>query len=65
MDQMGYTAVLTMIIIVIVSLLENKGKDDKKGIPLSGKLFNTSPTFNIGAFAVMIIVAALYAVFWK
>ena len=65
MDQMGYTAVLTTIIIVIVSLLENKGKDDKKGIPLSGKLFKTSPTFNIGAFAVMIIVAVLYAVFWK
>jgi len=65
MDQMGYTAVLTMIIIIIASLLENKGKDDKKGIPLSGKLFKTSPTFNIGAFAVMIIVAALYAVFWK
>jgi len=65
LDQMGYTAVLTMIIIAIVSLLENKGKDDKKGIPLSGKLFKTSPAFNIGAFAVMIIVAALYAVFWK
>jgi SSS family solute:Na+ symporter len=29
MDQMGYTAVLTMIIIAIVSLLQNKGKDDK------------------------------------
>lgn len=65
LDQMGYTAVLTMIIIAIVSLVENKGKDDPKGIPISKKLFETSPTFNIGAFAVMIILVVLYALFWK
>ena len=65
LDQMGYTAVLTMIIIAIVSLAQNKGKDDAKGIPLSSGLFKTSPTFNIGAFAVMIILVVLYAMFWK
>jgi len=65
MDQMGYTAVLTMIVIVLVSLFQHKGKDDEKGIPLSKELFKTSPLFNIGAFAVMIILVALYAVFWK
>ena len=65
LDQMGYTAVLTMIIIAIVSLAQNKGKDDAKGIPLSKRLFKTSPTFNIGAFAVMIILVMLYAMFWK
>lgn len=65
MDQMGYTAVLTMIIIAIVSLVVNKGKNDPKGIPVSNKLFETSPVFNIGAFAVMIILAVLYALFWK
>ncbi|MFO7720042.1 MAG: sodium/sugar symporter [Gillisia sp.] len=65
LDQMGYTAVITMIIIALVSYLENKGKDDPKGIPLTPGLFKTSPTFNIGAFAVMIILVALYAIFWK
>lgn len=65
LDQMGYTAVITMIIIALVSYLENKGKDDPKGIPISSGLFKTTPTFNIGAFAVMIILVALYAVFWK
>lgn len=65
MDQMGYTAVLTMIVIVILSLMQHKGKDDPKGIPLTKELFKTSPLFNIGAFAVMLIVAALYAIFWK
>jgi SSS family solute:Na+ symporter len=65
MDQMGYTAILTMIIIVIASLIQHKGKDDKKGIPISKQLFKTSPLFNIGSFAIMIILVAIYAIFWK
>lgn len=65
LDQMGYTAVLTMIVIVIVSLTENKGKDDAKGIFFTKDLFKTSPTFNIGTFAVMLILVMLYALFWK
>ncbi|MCA0931253.1 sodium/sugar symporter [Lutimonas saemankumensis] len=65
LDQMGYTAMLTGLIIVIFSLLQNKGADDKKGIPLSRQFFKTSPEFNIGSFVVMLILVALYAVFWK
>ncbi|MBD0777538.1 sodium/solute symporter [Maribacter sp. ANRC-HE7] len=65
MDQMGYTAVLTAIVIVIASLIQNKGADDDKGIPLTGKIFKTSPLFNIGAFAIMIILTVLYAMLWK
>jgi SSS family solute:Na+ symporter len=65
MDQMGYTAILTMIIIVLVSLVQHKGKDDEKGILISKKSFKTSPLFNIGSFAIMIILTAIYAVFWK
>ena len=64
MDQMGLTALITMAIIMLVSLLQNKGKDDKKGIDLKSDIFETSPLFNIGAFAIMIILVALYALFW-
>ena len=65
MDQMGYTLLLTMIVIALVSYLQNKGADDSKGITISKNLFKTSPVFNIGAFAVMIVLVALYAAFWK
>ena len=65
MNQMGYTLILTMIVIVITSLIKHKGKEDEKGIPITKQLFKTSPIFNIGSFAVMIILVALYAVFWK
>ncbi len=65
MDQMGYTAILTMIVIIVVSLLQNKGKEDPKGISLTKDIFKTNATFNIGAFAVMIILVAIYALFWS
>jgi SSS family solute:Na+ symporter len=65
MDQMGYTFLLTMLIIALVSYMQNKGNDDAKGIPLTKSLFKTSSEFNIGAFAVMIILVVLYSLFWK
>ena len=65
MDQMGYTCILTMLVIIMVSLYENKGADDTKAIPISRKLFKTNPKFNIGSFAIMIILVVLYSLFWK
>ena len=64
MHQMGLTAIFTMVIIAVVSLVGNQGQDDKKGIPLPKGIFGTGPIFNISAFAVMIICAVLYALFW-
>ena len=63
-DQMAVTAILTMIVIAIVSYYENKEKDDSKGIKLEPGIFNTSSTFNIGSFALMIILTGLYSFFW-
>jgi len=65
LDQMGYTLVLTMIIIAITSLMQHNGKNDEKGIPINKQMFKTSPLFNIGAFAIMILLVVLYAMFWN
>jgi SSS family solute:Na+ symporter len=65
MDQMGYTLLITMLIIALVSKIEHKNKDDAKGIPLVKNIFKTSSVFNAGAFALMLILTALYAVFWS
>jgi SSS family solute:Na+ symporter len=65
MDQMGYTVLLTMIVIILTSLMQNKGEEDPKGIQISKGLFKTSPTFNIGAFAVMLILVVVYSLFWN
>ncbi|GAA4974437.1 sodium/sugar symporter [Algibacter aquimarinus] len=64
MDQMGYTLLLTMGVIGAFSYIQHKGADDEKGITITKALFKTSPLFNIGSFAVMIVLVALYALFW-
>ena len=65
LDQMGYTLILTMIVIILFSLRQHKGADDKKGIEITKGMFKTSPVFNIGSFAVMIILVVLYSLFWN
>ena len=64
MDQMGYTLLLTMAVIAICSYIQHNGADDAKGITITKQLFKTSPLFNIGAFAIMLVLTVLYALFW-
>jgi SSS family solute:Na+ symporter len=64
MNQMFYTTLLTMLFMVAFSYFETKGADHEKGIKLSKDLFATDPIFNIGATAVILILVALYAMFW-
>ncbi len=65
LHQMGYTALLTMLVIAVVSWSQNKGVDDEKGIAISQETFKTGSIYNVGAFAVMIVLVALYGLFWS
>ncbi|MGY8940405.1 MAG: sodium/sugar symporter [Flavobacteriales bacterium] len=65
LDQMGYTTLLTMLVIALVSWKENKGADDAKGITISTETFKTGAIYNVGAFAVMVVLVALYGLFWS
>ncbi len=64
MDQMFYTMIITMVIIVGVSLTTSPEVDDPKGIPLTARTFATDSPFNVSAYAVLLILTVLYAVFW-
>ena len=64
LDQMGLTAILSMIVIAIVSIKENKISDDKKAIKLDKGIFDTSSNYNVGSFILMIVLAFLYSFFW-
>ena len=64
LDQMGLTAILSMIVIAIVSIKENKISDDKKAIKLDKDVFDTSLIYNVGSFILMIVLAFLYSFFW-
>ena len=64
MHQMGITFLISMALMIVISLMQGKGEDDAKGIPLSSNLFKTSPVFNVLSFAVILMLVALYALFW-
>ena len=64
LDQMLYTFILTIAIIVFVSLDSSENDDDPKAIILTKKMFITSAGFKIGAYIVCLITAVLYALFW-
>lgn len=64
MDQMFYTLILTVVIIAGISLSTNPEDDDPKAIITTSKTFKTDGIFNIGAYAVLIITALLYTIFW-
>lgn len=64
MDQMFYTCILTMAIIALVSLSTCATEDDPKGIPVTSELFKTPKAFNMAAYAICLLLAVIYIVFW-
>lgn len=64
MDQMFYTFLFTMVIIMMVSLTSCPTEDDEKGIPLTADLFKTDKVFNICAYVICILLAVIYTIFF-
>jgi SSS family solute:Na+ symporter len=49
---------------VIYMLLNEQRQDDPKAVTVQSSLFKTDGIFNISAVAVMLVLVAIYAVFW-
>jgi SSS family solute:Na+ symporter len=64
LDQMFYTLIITLVIITGVTLTTSEEVEDPKGINLTAKLFKTDSVYNIASYALLVILAFLYAVFW-
>jgi len=64
MDQMLYTLFITIVIIAGVSMTTSIEDDDPKGIKLTSETFKTGQVFNISSYAILLILAILYTVFW-
>jgi SSS family solute:Na+ symporter len=64
MNQMGVTAVVTILIVMIVSYVQNRGAVDHKALPVDREMFKTGRSFNISALVIIAILVVLYTVFW-
>jgi len=63
-DRMGVVFLILAALMIVISLVEGKGKDHPNSIEVTKELFKTSTGFKIGAFIISGIIAALYIVFW-
>ncbi|MCC7244889.1 MAG: sodium/sugar symporter [Saprospiraceae bacterium] len=64
LDRMGWAFVALVAMMVVISLLDPKSKDNPKAMRVDTSMFKTSSTFSIGALIISGILAALYIVFW-
>jgi SSS family solute:Na+ symporter len=65
LNQMFYNWILTTAIIAFVSLSTNENDDDEKAIKTTAQTFKTTGGFAIGAYAIMLIVVAIYSALWS
>ena len=63
MDRVGLVFLLCILIAVVISLIENKGRHEN-AIDLGDIDFHTSGGFNVAALAVTLILVALYTTWW-
>lgn len=64
MNQMGVATIVTILFIMLLSHVQNKGDNDAKAIKLNRNLFRTDHFFNISAVIIMLILVVLYVLFW-
>ena len=64
LDRMGWVFLILVAVMVVISLLDPKSKNNPKAMRVDPSMFRTSQSFAIGALLVLGILAALYIVFW-
>jgi SSS family solute:Na+ symporter len=63
-DRMGFVFLIVVAVMVIISLVDPKGRNNPKGLEIDSKMFKPEGAFAVGAAIVCGILAALYIVFW-
>jgi SSS family solute:Na+ symporter len=64
LDRMGWIFVIIIAIMVIMTVLDPRSKNNPKGLDVDASMFKTSGGFAVGAILICGILAALYTVFW-
>jgi SSS family solute:Na+ symporter len=63
-DRMGFVFILCVVGMIIISLIENKGEEDPKGLEIDATMFKTTTAFAVGALIIVGLLVALYSVYW-
>jgi SSS family solute:Na+ symporter len=63
-DRMGLTFLILSVVMIGISMMESKDKEDPKAIQTSSSLFYTDPVFNVAALGIFAALGILYYNFW-
>ena len=64
LDRMGFVFLICVIVMVIISLVENRLGVKPKGLVVDSKMFRLSPGFAAGALIIAGLIVALYTIYW-
>jgi solute:Na+ symporter, SSS family len=64
LDRMGFVFVLTILMMIIVSLTDQKRHEQHKVVEIEASMFKVSNSFIVGALLVIGAITAIYAIFW-
>ncbi len=64
LDRMGIVFLICVFIMVVVSLMDPRSKNNPQGLEVDSSMFKTRTGFAIGAIIVCGILSALYIRFW-
>lgn len=64
LDRMSIVFGFLMALMIIVTLVDKRSKDQKRVIIIDPALFRTTPIFMVGSIVITAILIVLYTVFW-
>ncbi len=64
LDRMGFVFVICVIVMIFISLWDNKRGIVAKGLDVDSKMFKVNSGFAAGALIIVGILVALYTIFW-
>lgn len=64
LDRMGFVFVICVLLMIMISLIDEKNGSKAKGLEIDSKMFNVSRGFAVGTMIICGVLVALYSVFW-
>jgi SSS family solute:Na+ symporter len=64
LDRMGFVFLICIIVMFVISKIENNKGLRPTGLEVDRKMFRVSPGFAVGALIICGLLAALYTIFW-
>jgi SSS family solute:Na+ symporter len=64
LDRMGFVFIICILVMILISLVENKKGVVPKGLQIDKSMFKAHPGFIAGSLIIILMLVALYSIYW-